>query len=393
MDVLEAISSQTDVALTLTNRLIATEASGENFVYSPVSIQVVLSLIAAGSKGRALDELLSFLKSKSTDDLGTYVSHVMDFLLADGAGNGGPKLAVANGVWVDESLKLKTKFEQVVSGVHKAAARQVDFQTKHVEVTREVNSWVDEKTRGLIKHILPAGSVNHMTRLILTNAIYFKGSWTRKFDASATRDHDFHLLTGGAVRAPFMTSREKQYVAEFDGFKVLELRYKQGGDNRQFSMYIFLPDAKDGLPALTEKLGSGSDFLDEHTPTSEVPLRQFLVPKFKISFGFEASEVLRGLGIVSPFTDLECLSEMVDESTTSGQELYVSSIFHKSFIEVNEEGTEAAAVTTLCGVGSAPGSRRMPTEFVADHPFLFVIRENMTRAVLFIGHVLNPLEN
>uniref|UniRef100_A0A7N0ZQ88 Serpin domain-containing protein n=1 Tax=Kalanchoe fedtschenkoi TaxID=63787 RepID=A0A7N0ZQ88_KALFE len=388
MDLREAIASQTDVALTLTSRLIATEATNKNLVYSPVSIHVVLSLIAAGSKGRTLDELLSFLKSKSPDDLGTFVSQLVDVLLADGAGSGGPKLAVANGVWVDGSLKLKARFEQVVSGVYKAAPKQVDFQTKHVEVTSEVNSWADEKTGGLIKEILPSGSVDHTTRLILTNAIYFKGSWTEKFDASATKDHDFHLLAGSSVRAPFMTSKKKQLVAEFEGFKVLGLPYKQGEDKRQFSMYIFLPDAKDGLPALTEKLGSGSGFLDEHIPRSKVAVGQFLIPKFKISFGFEASKVLEGLGLVSPFTGPEGLTEMVE--SPSGQDLYVSSIFHKSFIEVNEEGTEAAAATAgVINLRSLP----ITTDFVADHPFLFVIRENMTGVVLFIGHILNPLEN
>uniref|UniRef100_A0A7N0SWJ7 Serpin domain-containing protein n=1 Tax=Kalanchoe fedtschenkoi TaxID=63787 RepID=A0A7N0SWJ7_KALFE len=388
MDLREAIASQTDVTLTLTNRLIATEATSKNLIYSPVSIHVVLSLIAAGSKGQTLDQLLSFLKSKSSDDLGTFVSHLVDVLLADGAGNGGPKLAVANGVWVDASLKLKAKFEQVVSGVYKAAAKQVDFQTKHVEVTSEVNSWANEKTSGLIKDILPAGSVDHTTRLILTNAIYFKGSWTQQFDASATKDHDFHLLTGIPVKAPFMTSKKKQFVAEFDGFKVLGLPYKQGEDKRQFSMYIFLPDAKDGLPALTENLGSGSGFLDKHIPRSKVPVGQFLIPKFKISFGFEASKVFKGLGLVSPFTGPEGLTEMVD--SPQSLDLYVSSIFHKAFIEVNEEGTEAAAATA--GL-IARMSYQMPTDFVADHPFLFFIRENMTGVVLFIGHVLNPLEN
>ncbi|CAM8938461.1 unnamed protein product [Rhodiola kirilowii] len=390
MDLREAISNQTDVALKLTNHLIATEAKEKNLVYSPVSIHVVLSLIAAGSKGQTLDQLLSFLQSKSTDDLGTFVSQLVDVLLADGAGSGGPKLAFANGVWVDGSLKFKEKFEQLVNGVYKAAAKQVDFQNKHVEVTSEVNSWADEKTSGLIKDILPPGSVDHTTRLILTNAIYFKGSWTEKFDASATKDCDFHLLTSSTVKAPFMTSKKKQLVAEFDEFKVLGLPYMQGEDKRQFSMYIFLPNAIDGLHALAEKLVSGSGFLDKHIPRRKVELTQFLIPKFKISFGFEASKALKGLGLVSPFTGPEGLTEMVEPP--SGQDLYVSSIFHKSFIEVNEEGTEAAAATAAV-ISLRSLSVPMITDFVADHPFLFVIRENMTGVVLFIGHILNPLEN
>uniref|UniRef100_A0A7N0ZQB7 Serpin domain-containing protein n=1 Tax=Kalanchoe fedtschenkoi TaxID=63787 RepID=A0A7N0ZQB7_KALFE len=185
-----------------------------------------------------------------------------------------------------------------------------------------------------------------------------------------------------------MTSKKMQLVSQYEGFKVLGLPYKQGEDKRQFSMYIFLPDAKDGLPALTEKLGSGSGLLDKHIPRCKVAVRQLLIPKFKISFGFEASKVLKGLGLVSPFTGPEGLTEMVD--SPSGQDLYVSSIFHKSFIEVNEEGTEAAAATAgVIMLGSSPRTR----DFVADHPFLFVIRENMTGVVLFIGHILNPLEN
>lgn len=262
------------------------------------------------------------------------------------------------------------------------------MRVQHVEVTGEVNSWAEEKTGGLIKDILPPGSVDHTTRLILTNAIYFKGSWTEKFDPSVTRDAEFHLLTGGAVKVPFMTSTKKQFAAVFDGFKVLGLPYKQGEDKRRFSMYIFLPDAKDGLHALAENLVSGSGFLDKHIPRTKVQVQQFLIPKFKISFEFEASKVLKGLGLESPFTGTGGLTEMVEPP--SGQDLYVSSIFHKSFIEVNEEGTEAAAATAaVIALKSLP----MTMDFVADHPFLFVIRENVTGVVLFIGHILNPLEN
>ena len=179
-----------------------------------------------------------------------------------------------------------------------------------------------------------------------------------------------------------MASKNKQYVSAFDGFSVLGLPYKQGEDKRRFSMHIFLPEAKDGLPALVEKLGSESGFLDRYLPKQPVAVGDFRIPKFKISFGFEASEVLKSLGLVLPFQG--GLTEMVD--SPEGEKLYVSSIFHKSFIEVNEEGTEAAA--TSAGVIS---DRRMPITFVADRPFLFTIREETTGTVLFIGNLLNPL--
>ncbi|XP_028052291.1 serpin-ZX-like [Camellia sinensis] len=237
---------------------------------------------------------------------------------------------------------------------------------KAVEVTNVVNSWAEKETNGLIKEVLPSGSVGSSTRLIFTNALYFKGAWNEKFEASKTKDHDFYLLNGTSVQVPFMTSKKKQLVSAFDSFKVLGIPYKQGEDKRRFTMYFFLPDAKDGLPALMEKVSSESGFLDHHLPYQEVEVGDFQIPKFKISFGFEASKVLKGLG------------------------LDVSSIFHKSFIEVNEEGTEAAAASAAVIQQRALMSMDK-INFVADHPFLFVIREDMTSVVLFIGHVLNPL--
>lgn len=168
--------------------------------------------------------------------------------------------------------------------------------------------------------------------------------------------------------------------------KVLKLPYQQGGDKRQFSMYILLPDAKDGIWSLAEKLSSEPEFLEKHIPMQKVGVGQFKVPKFKISFGFEASKLLKGLGLQLPFSAQADLSELVD--SPEGQNLSVSSIFHKSFVEVNEEGTEAAAASAATVVLR---SFTMPQDFVADHPFLFLIREDLTGVVLFVGHVVNPL--
>lgn len=259
---------------------------------------------------------------------------------------------------------------------------------KAPQVIQEVNSWAESKTNGLIKEVLPAGSVDHMSRLVLANALYFIGAWHEKFDASKTKEHDFHLLNGSTVQAPFMTSKKNQTIKAFDGFKVLGLPYKQGEDKRSFSMYLFLPDAKDGLPALLEKMGSESGFIDSHIPHQKVEVGDFRIPRFKISFGFEASKTLKGLGLVLPFSSEGGLTEMVDSPVSSN--LTVTNIFHKSFIEVNEEGTEAAAATAgIVALRSLPIFEKI--DFVADHPFLFLIRENKTGMVVFIGQVLNPL--
>jgi serpin B len=208
-----------------------------------------------------------------------------------------------------------------------------------------VNSWVEKVTSGLIKELLPPDSVDETTRLVLGNALYFKGAWTEKFDASETRDSEFHLLDGSSVQAPFMSSTDDQYVASYDTFKVLKLPYQQGGDTRQFSMYIILPESQDGLWSLAEKVSSEPEFLEKHIPMRTIPFGRFKVPKFKISFGFEASDLLRGLGLQLPLSEEADLSELV--VSPLGQNLRVSSIIHKLFVEVNEEGTEAVAATTI----------------------------------------------
>ncbi|KAL8244292.1 hypothetical protein R6Q59_010550 [Mikania micrantha] len=390
MDLQQSIINQTLVSITLAAHLLSKESPNSNIVFSPLSINVILSLVAAGSKGQTLDQLLGFLETRTTDDLNALSSQLVSLIFADGSLSGGPRLSFANGVWVDKTLSVKPTFKQVLDTVYKASSNQVDFQNKAVEVENEVNLWAEKQTNGLIKEVLPAGAVNNSTRLIFANALYFKGSWSEKFDQSKTKESDFHLLDGNKVKVPFMTSEKKQFVREYDDFKVLGLPYFQGQDKRQFTMYIYLPNAKDGLKSLVEKISSTSDFFYHHIPYGKVKVRQFLIPKFKISFGFEASKLLKELGLVLPFNGGDGLTEMVDSSV--GHSLYVSSIHHKSFVEVNEEGTEAAAASAALISFRSARVRTIVKEvdFVADHPFLFIIKENITGVVLFMGQVIDP---
>ncbi|CAL4917907.1 unnamed protein product [Urochloa decumbens] len=372
-------------------------APAANAAFSPLSLHVALSLLAAGAGGDTRDQLLAVLggggdePASTVESLHALADQVVRLVLADGSGAGGPRVAFADAVLVDASLKMKPAFEQVAVGKYKAETRSVDFLTQAAQVAGEVNSWVEQVTSGLIKELLPRGSVNRNTRLVLANALYFKGAWTDKFDPEMTRNGEFHLLDGSSVQAPFMSTWSKQYIASYDNIKVLKLPYKQGcGDKRQFSMYILLPAAQDGLWSLAEKLSSEPEFLERHIlPMRKVQIGHFKVPKFKISFGFEASALLKGLGLRLPFSEEEAdLSEFVDDSPVPAEKLFVSSIFHKSFVEVNEEGTEAAAAS---GVVIVSNSYSRPVDFVADHPFLFLIREDTTGVVLFVGHVVNPL--
>ncbi|VFQ99132.1 unnamed protein product [Cuscuta campestris] len=382
----ESLRNHVDVSLKLANHVFSTVTKTEsNLVFSPLSISVVLGLLAAGSGGPTLRQLLAFLKSDSAHDLNAFFSWVVSAVFADGSLAGGPRLSAAHGAWIQQTLPLKTSFKHVADTVYKAACQSVDFHRKANEVVKEVNLWVEKGTRGLIKEILPAGVVDSRTDFVLANALYFKGDWVEKFDTSKTKDGEFHLLNGSSVQVPFMCSKKKQCVKAFNGFKVLKLPYKQGEDERCFSMYIFLSDAKDGLPSLMQKVSSDSGLLERCLPSIPVKVGKFHIPKFKLSFGFEVSDVLMELGVVSPFAGGEGLTEIVDGRT----KLYVSQIFHKSFIEVNEDGTEASAATAA--IATRGVSREEPLDFVADHPFLFFIREDSTGVILFIGNVIDPL--
>ncbi|KAL7155095.1 hypothetical protein ABFS83_03G051200 [Erythranthe nasuta] len=343
----ELILDQNDVSLSsLASHVIATHARDKNLVLSPMSINIVLGMIASGSSGPARDQVLGFLKSNSIQELNSLSSKLVTHLFAaDNKPLGGPRLSLANGVWIHQRLRFNPAFEQLIQNSYKAASHHVDFQTRAEGVREEANAWAKKETNGLIKDLLQPGSVDASTRLIFANAIYFRGEWDRRFEAS-TQNREFFLLNGSPIQAPFMTSGKTQYISEFDGFKVLCLPYKRGKDSeRRFSMFRTEPR-----------------FVENHIPRDRVEVGGFRIPKFKICFDFEASEVLKGLGVVLPFR-MGGLTEMVDDSDTDeGKLLYVSRIFHKAFIAVNERGTRKLRRT-----------------------------EDISGAVLFIGQLLNPL--
>ncbi|CAN8288498.1 unnamed protein product [Cochlearia groenlandica] len=389
MDLKKSIKQQNNVVLKLAKHVITTVADGSNLVFSPTSINILLSIIASGSSSVSREQILKFLDSPSTDHLDAVVAEIVSVALAgNGCAGSDLRFSVANGVWIDKCVSLKPSFKVFLENSYKATCSEVDFASKPSEVIEEVNTWAELKTNGLIKEILShendIQTISEST-LILANAIYFKGAWSEKFDAKFTKDTDFHLLDGTSVKVPFMTNHAEQYLKAYDGFQVLRLPYVE--DQRQFSMYIYLPDDKDGLHSLLEKISYEEGFLDKHIPIHQIEVGAFMVPKFKFLFEFEASDVLKDMGLTSPFCTFGgSLTEMVD-SKIIGEKLYVSKILHKACIEVDEEGTEAAAVSF--GIMRATCYRRNP-DFVADHPFLFTVREDKSGVILFMGQVLDP---
>ncbi|OAP16301.1 hypothetical protein AXX17_AT1G57480 [Arabidopsis thaliana] len=365
----EAMKKQNDVALFLAGEVISAADKNSNVVFSPASINSVLTMAAATSDSEALKScILSFLRSSSTDELNDIFREIASVVLVDGSKTGGPKITVVNGVWREQSLPCSPESKDLFENFYKAAFAQVDFRSKFEEVREEVNSWALRHTNGIIKDLLPPGSVTSETLWIYGNALYFKGAWEDKFYKSMTKHKPFYLVNGKQVHVPFMQSSQSQYVKAYDGFKVLRQPYRQGVNDtsRQFSMCTYLPDEKDGLDNLVEKMTSTDGFLDSHIPSWRVEVGEFRIPKFKIEFGFEASSVFNDFAL-----DV--------------------SLYQKAMIEIDEEGTEAAAATALVGsCGCSLYRPPPPIDFVADHPFFFFIREDKTGTVLFAGQIFDP---
>lgn len=236
-------------------------------------------------------------------------------------------------------------------------------------MSKEVNAWVEKQTNGLITDLLPPKSVSPLTDYIFANALFFNGRWDKQFDPLLTKDSDFHLLDGTKVRVPFMTGNFRYHLDVYPSFKVLKLPYRMGSDWREngrgFLMQIYLPDDKDGLPAMLGTLASTPD--DEEIPSYRAYMKELKLPRFKFGFDFEASEALKGLGLDLP----------------------LETILHKSCIEVDEVGSKAAAAAALRSIGAC-GPAEKKYDFVADHPFLFLVKEWRSGVVLFLGQVLDP---
>ncbi|KAJ0265694.1 Serine protease inhibitor [Hirschfeldia incana] len=342
----KAMKKQNDADLVLTGKVIASKARNSNFVFSPASLNSALTIGAADT---------------ASEERKAVFNKTAAVAFADGKANGGPKITAVNGVWVEQSLPVDDSYKDLLENVFKATVTQVDFRSKAEQVRKELNKWTSDQTNGLIKDLLPPGSVGSKTYKVYGNALYFKGAWEDKFSKSKTKDRKFHLLSDASVSVPFMSSTSPQYVQRCDGFKVLKLPFEQGLDiKRSFSMYFYLPDVKDGLDNLVKKMTSTAGFVDDHNPTYRVKVGDFAIPKFKISFGFEASWAFE-----------ECVS---------------NALYHKACVEIDEEGAEAAAATFGMPLNYTPDR----VDFVADHPFLFLVREDTSGIVLFAGQIFDP---
>jgi serpin B len=304
---------------------------------------------------------------------------IIEDLNARGA-KGGYELNVVNALWGQQGYGFLSGFLELIKNSYGGELNEVDF-VKACEAARQtINSWVEKQTKGKIKDLIQEKVLNSMTRLVLTNAIYFKGNWARQFEKDKTKEAPFTLIDGKEVNVPMMNQTAEFNYMEAENFQGLELPYVDD----ELSMIILLPRKADGLSSLEKKLSmeSFSGWL------SELGKRKVIVsvPKFKMTSQFGLADVLRSMGMSDAF------SEKADFSGINGRkDLLISAVVHKAYVDVYEEGTEAAAATGVVVGLTAVGPGQTPV-FRADHPFLFLIRDNKTGGILFIGRVMNPTE-
>jgi len=383
-EVKSAVEGNTAFALDLYQKL---KDQPGNLFFSPYSISTSLAMTYAGAQGQTESEMAKALHFNLAQTnlpmafgaLGARMNQIQRWNRIT--------LTTANSLWCQQDYRFTDAFLDLVHKYYDAEARHVDFKRSPQAASSEINQWVERKTKGKIKDVVEPGQFADLTQLVLCDAIYFKGKWLKQFKVSDTKPAPFHVTTNETVTVAMMYqhSEFKMAYSEDNTFELLELPYS-GND---LSMIILLPDTMAGL--LDIERSSLSELEQKLTPHN---LRDWLakldqasphktwvaLPRFTTTQSFELAKELKSMGMPSAFNDSANFSGM--DGTTN---LFVSDVVHKAFVEVNEAGTEAAA-TTLVLVKT----KSMSGRFIVDHPFIFLIRENGSGTILFLGRIVDP---
>jgi serpin B len=352
---------------------------GANLILSPFNIATALSMALAGARGQTSAEIQYVLRLHYDP---TYDAALASLLadLAKAANNDGNQLLTANGLWVQKGFAILPAFENTLANNYHAPLTPLDFVAAPEAARAQINRWTEEHTKEKIKDLFPAGSLDARTRMVLTSAIYFYGKWQDPFVTSRTRPAPFTLPSGDPAQADFMNQTSHFGYADTPSAQILEMRYAGSG----IVFDVLLPKTADGLPGLEKSLTweNLTGWLGKLT-TQNV---QVSLPKFRAESQFSIGKALSAMGMPTAFTAKADFSGI-----DSKRDLAISEVVHKAFVDVAEEGTEAAAAT---GIGVRAAAMRMPEQaivFRADHPFLFLIRDARTGVVLFIGRLMNPM--
>ncbi|XP_061569031.1 leukocyte elastase inhibitor-like [Cololabis saira] len=398
-------------------RKLSEDDNSANIFFSPFSISSALAMVMLGARGNTaaqMSEVLCFTEADQSqpagglqmqmqqkaqvklpqelktsqktsgcqDDVNANFAQLLSELNKPGTPYA---LSVANRLYGEQSYQFVEDFLKKTRKYYKAELECVDFM-KNVEAARlKINSWVEKQTHDKIKDLLPPDAVDPMTRLVLVNAIYFKGNWNEKFKESSTRDAQFRLSKSNSKPVKMMKQKSEFPFARISeaNCQILEMPYQ----GKELSMLIFLPndieDDTTGLEKLEKEL-TYENFVEWTNPDmmDEIEV-QVGLPRFKMEEKYDMKNVLVSMGMVDAFD----MSKSDFSGMSPANDLVLSEVFHKAFVEVNEEGTEAAAAT---GPVFTALSYTPPTFFIADHPFLFFIRHNPSNSVLFAGRYCCP---
>jgi serpin B len=345
-----------------------------NLFFSPLSIETALAMTSAGARGATLVEMKKVLHLPAAGSAG-----VGPALRGLQAGPGAKyELAIANALWGQEGLPFRQEFLTETQKEYGATLHPVDFRQPE-QARQTINHWVEQQTKDKIKDLFGPGTLSADNRLVLTNAIYFKGAWSDPFNKQLTREEPFHLAGGKDVRAPLMRRHGRYRYFAGDGLQAVELPYAGG----PIAMLVVLPAAADGLPAVEKDLTR--DRVDGWVGQMRTRPGEVVLPRFKTTDEFDLGDTLQAMGMRLAF------SRNADFGGMCAEPLMISKVVHKAYVDTNEQGSEAAAAT---GVGmklAAAPAPQEPFTFRADRPFLFVIRDTAAGTPLFVGRVANPV--
>ncbi len=345
-----------------------------NLGLCPLSIDTALAMTYAGAQGETAEQMRTVLHLPS----GPQAHEDMGAL---GAGlatlDGGVSVDLANRLWVHDGYPLRQDYLDLLGKHYQAPPETVDFVRAPGEAIATINQWVGEATHGKVPEIVTRDMIDSLTRLVITNAVHFKGLWKSPFDPAKTRDRPFHVKPDETVDVPMMNQLAPFRYTETEQLQLIELPYE--GD--ALSMVVLLPKERDGLASLER--GFGQDELDTLLAAAHETQIQVALPRFQVDSAFCLKKALIALGMTDAFDASKAdFSGLTDDPAG----LYITAVAHKTRVEVNEEGTEAAGATAV-----VMSKRGMLLRFQADHPFLFLIRDTRSNAILFLGQVANPV--
>ncbi len=353
-----------------------------NIFFSPYSISTALAMTYAGSTGRTETEMSEVLGFSINQRRLHRVFHELGESLLTRSNAGENELNIANAIWIQHGYPLLEGFLYTVNENYGEATFELDFQ--QTEAARErINGWVEEQTREKIKDLLQPGVLTELTRLVLTNAIYFNGTWLEPFKEELTKPKSFYPTKDTQVEVPMMHRVDKFAFYEWPDIQVLELPYSSTGqDGPDLSMVIFLPKENDCLYELEYSITvENIEEWMRNLTTKEVTVS---IPRFKVTQSFALGDILQEMGMKAAFSSADAdFTKM-----TSEPGVCIGEVIHKAFVDVNEVGTEAAAATAVVMLAKGPAPE--PKVFNADHPFLFMIQDKLTDSILFLGRVSNP---